>query len=131
MIHTSGMHPTAQVPAMCAQVWPVLCVAGGRRSTASAPSVELSSGGARRQQNGRTRAGGPCAPAGQPAGVVHVSLRPVTCWVSFPLLNRLQAFASPLMLAQAQAQQAQAAAKSAAAGRGGRCVAVHGVWWLA
>lgn len=100
----------------------MLCVAGGRRSTVSAPSVELSSGSARLQQNGQNRAGGPSCPAGQPAGLVHVSLRPVTCWVSFPLLNRLQAFASPLMLAQAQAQQAQAAAKSAAADR---CVAVH------
>ena len=104
----------------------MLCVAGGRRSTASAPSVELSTGGAR-QRDEQTRAGGPSGPAGQPAGLVHVNLRPVTCWVSFPLLNRLQAFASPLMLAQAQAQQAQAAAKSGALGRSGRCVAVHGV----
>ena len=109
----------------------MLCVAGGRRATASAPSVELSSGGAGQQHNGQIRTGGSSGPAGQPAGLVHVSLRPVTCWISFPLLNRLQAFASPLMLAQAQAQQVQAAVKSAAAERGGRCVAVHGIWCLA
>lgn len=79
------------------QVWPVLCIAGGRKAAGSAPSVSLSA---------TSRPGGaapkPAAVAEQAtsgaASTVDVKLRTSTLWFGLPIVRRLHSFLEPLVL---------------------------------
>ncbi len=92
----------AAAPPATMLVRPVLCCGGGGRLEGGSPSLHVAvqlpdSGGARSAAADRATALSP-AGAGEPDArhrvLADVTLKPVTLWVSLPLLQRLEAYAT-------------------------------------
>lgn len=83
---------------LCAQIWPVLAVAGGRCADGGAPGLSL-----------KLTAPAAAEEAGTAGAEAEAEVRLVTVWAGLPLLQRLEAFLGLLAAHQAAAAAAEAA----------------------